>query len=80
MPTLAIGSVNDQSTIIVLIILIKFIIRFLFQLTGVPLQGGKRVQFNMFLKSINRITITENLTTVLMPAIWVEEVSIRGSL
>ncbi|TMW51777.1 hypothetical protein DOY81_003158 [Sarcophaga bullata] len=42
-------------------------------LTGVPLQGGKRVQFNMFLKSINRITITENLTTVLMPAIWVEE-------
>ncbi|XP_017843953.1 sensory neuron membrane protein 2 isoform X2 [Drosophila busckii] len=42
-------------------------------LTGTPLQGGKRVQFNMFLKSINRITITENLTTVLMPAIWVEE-------
>lgn len=29
----------------------------------------------MFLKSINRITITENLTTTLMPAIWVEEVS-----
>lgn len=44
------------------------------QLTGTPLRGGKRVQFNMFLKSINRITITENLTTVLMPAIWVEEV------
>ncbi|CAD7002438.1 unnamed protein product [Ceratitis capitata] len=42
-------------------------------LTGTPLQGGKRVQFNMFLKSINRIAITENLTTVLMPAIWVEE-------
>ncbi|KAH8375190.1 hypothetical protein KR200_001225 [Drosophila serrata] len=42
-------------------------------LTGTPLQGGKRVQFNMFLKSINRITITENLPTVLMPAIWVEE-------
>nr|XP_036215014.1 sensory neuron membrane protein 2 isoform X2 [Bactrocera oleae] len=42
-------------------------------LTGTPLQGGKRVQFNMFLKSINRISITENLTTVLMPAIWVEE-------
>ncbi|XP_054733548.1 sensory neuron membrane protein 2 isoform X3 [Anastrepha obliqua] len=42
-------------------------------LTGTPLQGGKRVQFNMFLKSINRISITENLSTVLMPAIWVEE-------
>ncbi|XP_043649460.1 sensory neuron membrane protein 2 isoform X1 [Drosophila teissieri] len=42
-------------------------------LTGTPLQGGKRVQFNMFLKSINRISITENLPTVLMPAIWVEE-------
>ncbi|XP_055846378.1 sensory neuron membrane protein 2 isoform X1 [Episyrphus balteatus] len=42
-------------------------------LTGTPLQGGKRVQFNMFLKSINRITLTENLTTVLMPAIWVDE-------
>ncbi|XP_055909082.1 sensory neuron membrane protein 2 isoform X1 [Eupeodes corollae] len=43
------------------------------QLTGTPLQGGKRVQFNMFLKSINKITLTENLTTVLMPAIWVDE-------
>ncbi|KAL9905933.1 sensory neuron membrane protein 2 isoform 3-T3 [Glossina fuscipes fuscipes] len=43
------------------------------QLTGTPLQGGKRVQFNMFLKTINRITITENLTTVLMPAIWIDE-------
>uniref|UniRef100_A0A240SWY4 lysozyme n=1 Tax=Glossina morsitans morsitans TaxID=37546 RepID=A0A240SWY4_GLOMM len=45
-----------------------------FLLTGTPLQGGKRVQFNMFLKTINRITITENLTTVLMPAIWIDEV------
>uniref|UniRef100_A0A1B0A289 Sensory neuron membrane protein 2 n=1 Tax=Glossina pallidipes TaxID=7398 RepID=A0A1B0A289_GLOPL len=45
------------------------------QLTGTPLQGGKRVQFNMFLKTINRITITENLTTVLMPAIWIDETS-----
>lgn len=42
-------------------------------LTGTPLQGGKRVQFNMFLKSINKITLTENLTTVLMPTIWVDE-------
>ncbi|XP_067646318.1 sensory neuron membrane protein 2 isoform X2 [Eurosta solidaginis] len=42
-------------------------------LTGTPLQGGKRVQFNMFLKSINQIQITENLPTVLMPAVWVEE-------
>ncbi|KAM7358354.1 sensory neuron membrane protein 2 isoform 3-T8 [Cochliomyia hominivorax] len=50
-------------------------------LTGVPLQGGKRVQFNMFLKSINRITITENLTTALMPAIWVEEgIELNGEM
>ncbi|XP_034108645.1 sensory neuron membrane protein 2 isoform X1 [Drosophila albomicans] len=50
-------------------------------LTGTPLQGGKRVQFNMFLKSINRITITENLTTVLMPAIWVEEgIQLNGEM
>ncbi|KAH8339199.1 hypothetical protein KR074_006881 [Drosophila pseudoananassae] len=50
-------------------------------LTGTPLQGGKRVQFNMFLKSINRIGITENLTTVLMPAIWVEEgIQLNGEM
>ncbi|XP_064544794.1 sensory neuron membrane protein 2 isoform X2 [Drosophila montana] len=50
-------------------------------LTGTPLQGGKRVQFNMFLKSINRISITENLTTVLMPAIWVEEgIQLNGEM
>lgn len=42
-------------------------------LTGTPLQGGKRVQFNMFLKPINQITLTENLTTSLVPTIWVEE-------
>ncbi|XP_034136791.1 sensory neuron membrane protein 2 isoform X4 [Drosophila guanche] len=50
-------------------------------LTGTPLRGGKRVQFNMFLKSINRIGITENLTTVLMPAIWVEEgIQLNGEM
>lgn len=50
-------------------------------LTGTPLQGGKRVQFNMFLKSINRIGITENLPTVLMPAIWVEEgIQLNGEM
>lgn len=46
------------------------------QLTGTPLQGGKRVQFNMFLKPINQITLTENLTTSLVPTIWVEEVTV----
>ncbi|XP_032594528.1 sensory neuron membrane protein 2 isoform X2 [Drosophila grimshawi] len=50
-------------------------------LTGTPLRGGKRVQFNMFLKSINRIVITENLTTVLMPALWVEEgIQLNGEM
>lgn len=29
----------------------------------------------MFLKNINNIKLTENLTTVLMPILWVEEVS-----
>ncbi|XP_017053105.1 sensory neuron membrane protein 2 isoform X1 [Drosophila ficusphila] len=50
-------------------------------LTGTPLRGGKRVQFNMFLKSINRIGITENLPTVLMPSIWVEEgIQLNGEM
>lgn len=44
-----------------------------FQHTGTPLRGGKKVQFNMFLRKIDRISLTENLRTSLMPVLWVEE-------
>ena len=43
------------------------------QHTGTPLRGGKKVQFNMFLRKIDRITVTENLRTTLFPVLWVEE-------
>lgn len=45
------------------------------QHTGYPVQGGKRVQLNMFLKKINQIDMTQNLKTVLMPVLWVDEVN-----
>lgn len=48
--------------------------QFLFQHTGYPVKGGKRVQLNMFLKRINQIDITEKLKTTLMPILWVDEV------
>lgn len=42
--------------------------------TGAPLFGGKRLQFNMFLKKIDRITLTDNFKTPrLFPVLWVEE-------
>ncbi|XP_055380715.1 sensory neuron membrane protein 2 [Condylostylus longicornis] len=41
--------------------------------TGIPLRGGKRIQFNMFLKPIKRIKLTENLRISLVPSIWIEE-------
>lgn len=44
------------------------------QHTGTPLRGGKKVQFNMFLKQIENIEITQNFTSpILFPAIWVDE-------
>lgn len=47
-----------------------------FKVSGIPLRGKKRIQFNMFLKNISSIKLTENLTTILMPILWVEEVRI----
>ncbi|XP_024937885.1 sensory neuron membrane protein 2 [Cephus cinctus] len=41
--------------------------------TGMPLRGSKRVQFNIFLRTVNRIALTANLNTVLMPIFWIDE-------
>ncbi|XP_065087461.1 sensory neuron membrane protein 2 isoform X2 [Ochlerotatus camptorhynchus] len=42
-------------------------------LTGTPLNGGKRVQFNMFLRRIDSIRLTDRLQTTLFPVLWIEE-------
>uniref|UniRef100_A0A8D8NYF0 Sensory neuron membrane protein 2 n=4 Tax=Culex pipiens TaxID=7175 RepID=A0A8D8NYF0_CULPI len=42
-------------------------------LTGTPLNGGKRVQFNMFLRRIDSIRLTDRLPTTLFPVLWIEE-------
>lgn len=42
--------------------------------TGTPLRGGKKLQFNMFLKKIEAIQLTAQFnTTRLFPVLWVEE-------
>lgn len=41
--------------------------------TGVPLRGGKRVQFNIFLRPINNMSFFENYQPALVPIMWVEE-------
>ncbi|XP_055531057.1 sensory neuron membrane protein 2 isoform X1 [Wyeomyia smithii] len=41
--------------------------------TGTPLNGGKRVQFNMFLRRIDSIRLTDRLQTTLFPVLWIEE-------
>lgn len=46
------------------------------QVTGTPLVGYKRLQFNMFLKKEPKITIMKTLNEEekLVPLFWVEEV------
>ncbi|CRL06919.1 CLUMA_CG019584, isoform A [Clunio marinus] len=42
--------------------------------TGSPLRGGKRMQFNMFLKQIEQIKLSENFKIPrLFPVLWVDE-------
>jgi lysosome membrane protein 2 len=42
--------------------------------TGAPLRGGKKMQFNMFLRKIDQIGITNQFTTpLLLPVLWVDE-------
>lgn len=43
------------------------------QYTGTPLNGGKRVQFNMFLRRIDAIKLTDRLQPTLFPVIWIDE-------
>ncbi|XP_046467566.1 sensory neuron membrane protein 2 isoform X1 [Neodiprion pinetum] len=42
-------------------------------ITGTLLRGSKRVQFNIFLRPISRISLTTNLPTTLMPIVWIDE-------
>lgn len=46
-------------------------------MTGTPLLGYKRLQFNMFLKKESKITVMKTLNEEekLIPLFWVEEVS-----
>ncbi|XP_077290681.1 sensory neuron membrane protein 2-like [Arctopsyche grandis] len=42
--------------------------------TGTPLRGGKRAQFNMFLRNLRHISTTSKLTSnTLLPFLWVDE-------
>ncbi|KAF4528634.1 hypothetical protein B566_EDAN012782 [Ephemera danica] len=41
--------------------------------TGVPLRGAKRIQFNMMVKPVRNIQITNNLPEALIPLLWVDE-------
>ncbi|XP_077302560.1 sensory neuron membrane protein 2 [Arctopsyche grandis] len=41
--------------------------------TGTPLRGGKRVQFNMFIRKLENVVTTDHLTTLLMPFMWIDE-------
>ncbi|KAI4471423.1 scavenger receptor class b type-1 sr-b1 [Holotrichia oblita] len=41
--------------------------------TGTPLQGRKRVQFNIPMRPLDIINATKNLRPTMMPLLWVEE-------
>lgn len=41
--------------------------------TGIPLRGGKRVQFNMLMKTMEKVNLTYNVPTALFPIIWIDE-------
>lgn len=43
------------------------------QKTGTPLRGGKRVQFNMFIRKIDDMRNYENYKTALLPIFWIDE-------
>lgn len=42
-------------------------------MTGTPLYAKKRFQFSFPMHKVNKIDISQNLPTVLLPFIWVEE-------
>ncbi|KAI4471424.1 scavenger receptor class b type-1 sr-b1 [Holotrichia oblita] len=41
--------------------------------TGTPLQGRKRMQFNVPMRPIKEIQVTHHLTAAMVPVLWVEE-------
>ncbi|KAL1517696.1 hypothetical protein ABEB36_001431 [Hypothenemus hampei] len=42
-------------------------------ITGTPLKLAKRVQFNLFLRPVNNITVLQNAPEALVPLFWIEE-------
>ncbi|XP_046389877.1 sensory neuron membrane protein 2-like isoform X1 [Ischnura elegans] len=41
--------------------------------TGVPLRGGKKVQFNLQMKKYDKFSVSNNLTNALFPIAWINE-------
>ncbi|XP_063972370.1 sensory neuron membrane protein 2-like [Diachasmimorpha longicaudata] len=41
--------------------------------TGAPLRGSKRGQFNIFLRPVDKVSLTSRLNTTLMPILWFDE-------
>ncbi|XP_015121977.1 sensory neuron membrane protein 2 [Diachasma alloeum] len=41
--------------------------------TGAPLRGSKRGQFNIFLRQVDKVSLTSGLNTTLMPILWFDE-------
>jgi hypothetical protein len=48
-----------------------------FQLTATPLVGYKRLQFNIAVHPIDKIDLMKEIPTVLLPMLWVQEVSLQ---
>lgn len=48
-----------------------------FQLTATPLVGYKRLQFNIAVHPIDKIDLMKEIPTVLLPILWVQEVSLQ---
>lgn len=44
-----------------------------FQLTGAPLTGAGRIQFNFDLEPVKEIEVMANLPKMVFPLFWVEE-------
>lgn len=42
-------------------------------ISGTPLYGAQRIQFNMFVRPVDGMDSTANVSRSLMPLIWVEE-------
>jgi len=50
----------------------------IFQYTGAPLTGGKKMQLNFHMKPIEGVNFTRNLRNALVPVLWLYEVRDDG--